>query len=49
MNKQIKKSWITKFIDLITSSDTPEKIVQNYRIFKKNKKQLDTNCNIIIE
>ncbi len=48
--KNIAKPWWRKFIDTLTSTkDSPEKIAQNYRKFIKNKKQLQTRVNLIIE
>ncbi len=49
-NKEVKKSWFTKLLNTLTWwEETPEKIVARYRDFLKNKKHLDTRCNIIIE
>lgn len=45
----IKKSWLTKLLDVLNSKDNVEKIVERYRWFQKWKSMLDTRCNLIIE
>jgi hypothetical protein len=46
---QIKKSWFTKFLEVLNSKDSVEKIVERYRWFSKGKTMLDTRCNLITE
>jgi len=45
----IKKSWRQKFLNVLESKDSAEKIVQRYRSFVKNRKFLDTRCALIAE
>jgi len=45
----IKKSWFTKFLDVLNAKDSVEKIVERYRWFSKWKTMLDTRCNLITE
>ena len=45
----IKKSRWQKFLDVLDSKDSAEKIVQRYRSFVKNRKFLDTRCSLIEE
>jgi len=45
----IKKSWLTKLLDILNSKDSVEKIVERYRSFQKWKSMLDTRCNLIME
>ncbi|HKL43921.1 MAG TPA: hypothetical protein VJ892_01435 [Candidatus Absconditabacterales bacterium] len=45
----IKKSWFTKFLDVLNAKDSVEKIVERYRGFSKGKTMLDTRCNLITE
>ena len=45
----IRKSRWRKFLDALSSLETPEKIVQRYRGFLRNKKFLDTRVNVVIE
>ena len=47
--KEVKKWWFAKFLAALEPKDSPEKIVKRYRDFRKNKKHLDTRCNLIIE
>ncbi len=45
----VNKSWWKKLMDALDSKETPEKIVQRYRNFTKNRKYLDTRCNMVQE
>lgn len=45
----IAKPWWKKVMAILDNKETPEKIVSRYRSFMKNKKFLDTRCNIVIE
>ena len=45
----IKKSWRQKFLNVLESKDSAEKIVQRYRSFVKNRKFLDTRCALIAD
>lgn len=47
--KSIKKSWRQKFLNVLESKDSAEKIVERYRSFVKNRKFLDTRCALISE
>lgn len=47
--QSIKKGWRKKFLDVLESKDSAEKIVQRYRSFVKNRKFLDTRCVLIEE
>ena len=47
-NNRIKRSWWQKILDAFDMADTVEKIVWRYRTFLKNKKFLDTRCELII-
>ena len=46
---KIRKPWWKKFLDSLDYKDSPERIVQRYRDFIKNRKHLDTRCNIVME
>lgn len=46
---QIRKGWWQKFLSVLESKDSAEKIVQRYRSFVKNRKFLDTRCSLISE
>ncbi len=46
---EISKPWWKKIMWILDSKETPEKIVSRYRWFVKNKKHLDTRCNIVME
>ncbi|MBQ7074260.1 hypothetical protein IJM86_04275 [bacterium] len=46
---QIKKSWIEKFTNFLNTHDTIEEIVERYRIFLKNKKELKTRTAVLID
>ena len=45
----MKKSRWQKFLNVLESKDSAEKIVQRYRSFVKNRKFLDTRCALITE
>lgn len=45
----VRSPWRKKFLDALDTNDSPDKIVWRYRDFVKNRKHLDTRCNIIIE
>lgn len=45
----MKKPWWKKFLDVLESKDSAEKIVERYRGFVKNRKFLDTRCSLIKE
>lgn len=45
----MKKSRWKKFLDVLESKDSAEKIVQRYRSFVKNRKFLDTRASLISE
>lgn len=47
--KGMRKPWWQKFLSALDSSDTPEKIVNRYRQFMKNRKWLDTRCTLVEE
>lgn len=47
--KSMKKSWRQKFLNVLESKDSAEKIVQRYRSFVRNRKFLDTRCALISE
>lgn len=46
-NSQINKWRLGKFLSALESKDSPEKIIERYRNYNKNKKFLDTRCNLI--
>jgi hypothetical protein len=48
-NKQVNKSWRDKFMNALNSKDDVEMIVERYRGFIKNQKQLQTRINMLIE
>ncbi len=45
--KNIKKSRWQKFLNVLESKDSSEKIVQRYRSFVRNRKFIDTRCALI--
>ena len=45
----MRKPWWKKFLDSLENQDSPDKIVERYRKFKKNRQYLDTRINIITE
>ncbi len=48
-SKNIRKPWRQKFMNALSNVETPEKIVDRYRIFLKNDKFLDTRVNVVSE
>jgi type IV secretory pathway VirB4 component len=48
-NKQVNKSWREKFMNVLNAKDDVETIVERYRNFIKNQKQLQTRVNLLIE
>lgn len=48
-NKQVNKSWREKFMNVLNAKDDVETIVERYRGFLKNQKQLQTRVNMLIE
>ena len=48
-NKQVNKSWWDKFMNVLNAKDDVEIIVERYRSFIKNQKQLQTRVNLLIE
>jgi hypothetical protein len=45
----VRKPRWQLFLDALSTVETPEKIVEKYRIFLKNDKFLDTRVNLILE
>ncbi len=45
----VRKPWWKKFLDAMDNKDSPDKIVQRYRNFKKNRGSLDSRINIVID
>ncbi|MDR2189730.1 MAG: hypothetical protein LBP53_00605 [Candidatus Peribacteria bacterium] len=48
-NKQVNKSRWEKFMNVLNGKDDIEQIVERYRTFLKNQKQLQTRVNLLIE
>ncbi|MDR3168900.1 MAG: hypothetical protein LBU27_03970 [Candidatus Peribacteria bacterium] len=48
-NKQVNKSRWEKFMNVLNAKDDVEVIVERYRNFIKNQKQLQTRVNLLIE
>jgi hypothetical protein len=48
-NKQVNKSWREKFMNVLNTKDDIEQIVERYRNFLKNQKQLQTRVNLLVE
>ncbi len=48
-SKQVKKSWREKFLNVLQSKDSVEKIVARYRLFLKGKRSLETRCALIAD
>lgn len=48
-NNQVRKPRWKLFLDAFSRIETPEKIVERYRIFLKHNKFLDTRVNVIME
>lgn len=47
--KQVNKSWWDKFMNVLNAKDDVEMVVERYRNFIKNQKQLQTRINLIME
>lgn len=47
--ENMRKPWRRKFMDALSTVETPEKIVDRYRVFTKNSKFLDTRVNVVLE
>ncbi|UFX83063.1 hypothetical protein [Candidatus Absconditicoccus praedator] len=45
----VSRPWWRKLMDMLDSKETPEKIMQRYRNFTQNRKNLDTRCNMVEE
>lgn len=45
----IRKPWRQKFMNALSTVETPEKIVDRYRSFLKNDKFLNTRVNVVAE
>jgi hypothetical protein len=45
----VRKPWWQLFLDALSTVETPEKIVEKYRIFLKHDKFLDTRVNLVLE
>ncbi len=45
----IRKPWRRKFLDALSTRETPEKVVERYRSFLRNDKFLDTRVNVVLE
>lgn len=45
----VRKPRRQKFLDALSTVQTPEKIVEKYRMFIKNDKFLDTRVNLVLE
>jgi len=48
-SKNIRKPWRQKFMNALSTVETPEKIVDRYRTFLKNNKYLDTRVTVVSE
>jgi len=46
---KINKAWYQKFLDVLNSKDSAEKVIQRYRGFLRWRKMLETRCNVIID
>jgi hypothetical protein len=46
---RIKRPWWKKFIDAFAGFDSAEKIVARYRLFVKQKQELDTRTTLVME
>jgi len=46
-NKQVKKAWWSKLLDVLQMKDSVERIVWRYRTFVKHEKFLNTRCAVI--
>lgn len=47
--ENINRPRRAKLLSVLETKDTPEKIVDRYRVFLKGKKLLDARCNLIID
>lgn len=47
--KDIKKPWFSKLLNVLNTKDDVESIVARYRQFNKWKNMLDMRCNLIVE
>jgi len=47
--QEINKSRLTKFLDVLNTKDSSEKIVSRYRTFVKGRSMLESRCNLISE
>jgi len=47
--KKVRKSAIEKFLSALSKVESAEKIITNLRFLQKNKKKLDSRCQLIIE
>lgn len=47
--QNVRKSRWKKFIDALSRTETPEKIVERYRTYQRNGKFLDTRTSVVIE
>lgn len=48
-SNHIRRPWWKKFIDAFSSFDSAEKIIARYRLFVKQKQELDTRTTLIME
>jgi len=48
-NKEVKKSWREKLLNVLQAKDSVEKIVARYRSFLKGKRSLETRCGLIVD
>lgn len=47
--QSVRKPWRRKLLDAMDNKDSPDKIVQRYRNFKKNRGNLDSRINIVTD
>lgn len=47
--KDIKKPWFSKLLNVLNTKDDVESIVARYRQFNKGKSMLDMRCNLVVE
>ena len=47
--KDIKKPWFSKLLNVLNTKDDVESIVARYRQFNKGKNMLDMRCNLVVE
>lgn len=48
-NEQVNQPWRNKILSALDGKDTPEKIVGKYRKYLKQKRWLDTRCNLVMD